>query len=144
MHGLFSQGTWAPTHWPAWQASSVVQTVPSLQPAPSAVGTCTQPSTGSHESASMHAAAGGHCTWEPCTQVPLLQTSFSEHGPRSQGVPVSGCWVQLPPTASQTAAWHGLIGGQLVGPVQSPSWQVSLPCVHVLPSSQAVPFGLFG
>src|SRR6266566_3953038 len=129
-------------HTPPWQASPVVQALPSshgvlsgsgvpAQTPPSQVSLLVQEFSSSHAAPSSSAALP--------TQVPFWQVSAAVQAlPSSQLVPVSGVTVQLA-VPSQVRVLHWSEVQVIVVPTHCPPLlQVSLK-VQALPSSQLVP-----
>lgn len=102
----------------------------------------------------VHALPSSHAVPFPAvvpTQVPFWQLSPVVHElPSSHAVPfVRGTGTHWPVTVSHVdpPVWHWAgkgFGGQMTGePTQVPLWHASAP-VHLLPSSQVVPFAFGG
>jgi hypothetical protein len=129
---------------PPWHVSSSVQLSPSEQIEPSALaGLLHMPVAGSQVPAVWHGSMTLHVTGLPPTQTPDVHVSvWVQASPSEQADPSALCgFVQTPVDGLHApASWHWSRAAQTVGapPMQTPDWQVS-PCVHLLPSSQAVP-----
>jgi hypothetical protein len=135
---LSSQLVAAPgLHWPALQASPVVQIDPSSHG--ELLATNLQPAIGSHESL-VHKFESLHITALPATQAPLKHVSPCVHTLPSLQVPaLAKCWQPL--TELQLSSVHTLPSLQSVGP---PLWHLVClhwsPLVHASPSSHAAVF----
>src|SRR5437870_8182008 len=111
--------TWVPTHTPPWQASRLVQALPSSQGVVSATGM------------PMHT---------PLWQVsPVVQALPSSHGVVSgSGVPAQTPPWQVSLLVQEFSSSHAAPSSSAALPTQVPFWQVSA-AVQALPSSQLVP-----
>ena len=122
---------------------------PSLQPLPFAFSGFEQvPLVGLQVPATWHWSLAKQTTGFAPVQTPVWQVSLCVQAlPSLQVLPfaLSG-FEQVPCAGSQVpATWHWSLAAQTTGfaPVQTPASQVSL-CVQALPSSQVLPFVLFG
>src|SRR5437870_3951336 len=111
--------TWVPTHTPPWQASRLVQALPSSQGVVSATGM------------PMHT---------PLWQVsPVVQALPSSHGVLSgSGVPAQTPPWQVSLLVQEFSSSHAAPSSSAALPTQVPFWQVSA-AVQALPSSHAAP-----
>ena len=131
---------------PPWQASPVVQPLPSSQALPSGLAGVEQaPVAGLQTPTSWQESMAVHTTGFWPVQAPLRQASVGVQAlPSLQGVP-SGLagFEQAPVAGLQTpTSWQTSCAEQTTGlaPTQEPPWQVSL-VVQAFPSLQAVPLG---
>src|SRR5215831_5902036 len=138
-----------PVQAPAWQASPVVQALPSLQAVPlAAFGFEQTPLVGSQ--------VPGTWEWSDAVQtlaVPPVQTPFWQASPVVQALPslqavplAAFGFEQTPVVVSQTPAtwhWSDAVQTLAVPPVHAPAWQAS-PVVQALLSLQVVPLAAFG
>jgi hypothetical protein len=142
------QVTGVPVQVPAWQASAVVQALPSLQAVPFVFAGFEQtPVEGLQVPAVWHWSRAVHVTGLPPVQVPDWQLSpWVQALPSLQAVPlVFAGFEQRPVEVLQVpTTWHWSWAVQVTGvpPVQAPDWQVSV-WVQALPSLQVVPL-VFG
>jgi len=142
-------GTPSPTQTPLWQASFVVQSLPSLQVIPSsAAGFEQTPVPGLHVPASWHTSIAVQTTGRDPTHVPLSQASVAVQAFASlQTVPSGAAGFEQTPVAGVhvPGMWHASLAEHTTGfaPVHTPTWHVS-DCVHPLPSVHVVPFALAG
>jgi len=144
---LATHGTRPPAQTPAWHASTAVHGLPSSHGVPSGAEVLEQVPVAGLHAAVWHASTGVHTTGLAPVHTPALHVSTCVHGlPSLHGVPSGATALEQAPVAgSQVAVWHASAGVHTtwLAPVQTPAWQVS-PCVHALPSLQAVPSGKAG
>ena len=137
-----------PVQVPLWQVSPCVQTFPSLQVLPLALGGFEQPVAGLQVPATWHWSLAVHTTGVPALQTPDLQVSpCVQLLPSSQALPFGFFgFEQVPFEGLQVPArWQVSDAVQTTGfvPVQVPFWQVSLR-VQALASLQVVPLAFAG
>ena len=133
-------------HTPAWQVSTVVQALPSLQEVPSGrAGPVSQiPEEGLQVDGSWQSSGGGQTMGLPPVHAPVWQLSIAVQAlPSSHEAPsdTAGPGSQIPEAGLQVeGSWHTAGGGQTTGdpPAQLPVWQLSI-AVQALPSSHEAP-----
>src|SRR5207253_1179292 len=134
---------------PAWQVSTVVHPLPSLQGMSlSLFGFEHCPEVGSQVPASWHWSSAVQARGLERVQVPLWQVSvWVQALPAVHAVPLLAFGLEHWPVVvlQVPATWHWSSAVQTTGlePVQLPPWQVSV-WVQALPSLHAVPLLAFG
>jgi hypothetical protein len=140
------QVTAFPVQVPDWQASAVVQALPSSQVVPFALfGFEQTPVDVLHVPAVWHWSCAVQVIGFEPAQVPDWQLSVCVQAfPSLHDVPFAFWGFEQTPLAGShiPALWHWSDAVQLIGllPTQAPEWQLSV-CVQALPSLQAVPSG---
>jgi hypothetical protein len=132
-------GSALPIQIPAWQASFLVQALPSLHAAPLGAGGFEQaPVSGLHVPATWHWSLGVHTTGFDPVQAPPSQSSILVQAlPSLHAVPLGARGFEHAPVSGShvPVKWHWSLGVHTTGfdPVQTPPWQASF-LVQALPS----------